>query len=132
MSVRVGSCRAIWVYLAVRVGSCRALFRVIRVACYACRALPKPPTFSNGFPVGGCRVDPPSRRFQNRFLENEQIKDLGARCMPSQPPAATHCSRSLTSASAVAASGPPRACPRTPRETAVGSENGFNMVFIRF
>ena len=30
VSVRVGSCRAIWVYRAVRVGSCRALFRAIR------------------------------------------------------------------------------------------------------
>ncbi len=38
--LRVGSCPALWVYLAVRVDSSRALFRVIRVGCHGCRALP--------------------------------------------------------------------------------------------
>jgi hypothetical protein len=36
-----------------------------------------PPPFSIGFPVGGDRIDPHSRRFQDRFFRNAQIRTSG-------------------------------------------------------
>ncbi len=37
-----------------------------------------PPSFSVGFRVGGCRLDPQRRRFQNRFRKHKKLRTSGA------------------------------------------------------